>query len=126
MTEPKKALFDALKNYGGGVLKKKLIELGTKQITQWLFSRLPFLAWGPVGMIVSWVVTKVVIRIIEKTIIGAHVLYIYADTTFDRKAVEKIIKQINQLDKGVTDEERQRLDKDLAIASRELIRFGTL
>lgn len=122
----KKKIFDALKDYAGGALKKKIIELATGEITQWLFSRLPFLAWGPIGAIVSWIVTKGIIRIIDKTIIGAHVLYIYADTTFDRKSVEKIIKKINQFGKEVTDEERKKLDDELAIDVRELIRYGTI
>lgn len=122
----KNPLVNALAGYAGGVIKSKIIELATGEITRWLFARLPFLAWGPLGAIVSWVVTKGIIKIIDKTIIGAHVLYIYADTTFDRKAVEKIIKNINQLDKGVTDEERKKLDDELAEASIELIRFGTI
>lgn len=115
-----------LRNYAGGLLKRKLIQLATDNIVEWLFSRLPFLAWGPFSVIVSFIVTKIVIRILDQTIIGAHVLYIYADTTFDRKKVEAIILKINRLGKGASIAEIKMLDKELAIASRELIRFGTL
>lgn len=122
----KKPLLNALAGYAGGAIKSKLIELATGEITRWLFARLPFLAWGPIGSIVSWFVTKALIKIIDKTIIGAHVMYIYADTTFDRKKVENIIGKINQLKEGVSNEERQKLDDELASASIELIQFGTI
>jgi len=114
----------ALKDYAGGVLKRKLIELATDNIMRWLFSRLPFLAWGPLGTIVSFFVTKLVIQILDQTIIGAHVLYIYADTTFDRMKVEAIISKINRLGKGVSIAEIKKLDDELAAASIELIRFN--
>lgn len=122
----KDSVFDALKKYTGGFLKKKLIELAVKDLTRLLFSSLPFLAWGPLAVVVRFVITNLVIKILDKTIIGAHVLYIYGDTTFDLKKVEKIIQKINKLKKGVSDAEKEMLDKELAAASRELIRFGTL
>lgn len=64
------------------------------------------------------------IQILDQTIIGAHVLYIYADTTFDRLKVEAIISKINRLGKGASIAEIKRLDAELATASIELIRFN--
>ena len=120
-------IFEALKGYVSGPLKKGIIKMAVKQITGFLFKKIAFLAWGPVGSIVTYFVTKGVVLIIDKTIIGAHVLYIYGDTHFDKQAVVKVIMKFRELDKeGLTDEQKKKIDIDLANAGRELIRFGTI
>ena len=120
-------IWEALKNYSGGLLKKNLIKMGVKQVTKIIFKNLSFLAWGPVGKIVTYFVTKGIVLIIDKTVIGAHVLYIYGDTHFDKIAVRKIIKKFKELEgEGLTDEQRKKLDSELAAAGRELIRYGTI
>lgn len=120
-------IWKALSDYVGGPLKKRLIKMAVDQITKFLFKKLTFLAWGPVGSIVSYFVTKGVILIIDKTVIGAHVAYIYGDTHFDKIAVMKVIKKFKEFEsEGLTDEQRQKLDIELADAGRELIRFGTI
>ena len=85
------SLPDILKEYIGTTLKKKLIELAVGQIRSRLFSMIPFLAGGILGKIASHFITKGVIFLMDQTIIGAHIGYIYFDEHFDRKKVEKII-----------------------------------
>jgi len=120
-------IWEALKDYVGGSLKKRLIKMAVEQITKFLFKKLTFLAWGPVGSIVTYFVTKGVVLIIDKTVIGAHVAYIYGDTHFDKLAVIKVIKKFKELEsEGLTDEQKKKLDIELADAGRELIRFGTI
>ena len=124
--DAKDEFLDALKDYIGTQLKKAIIKKVVEQITGWLFRKLAFLAWGPLGSIVTYFVTKGVIWLLDQTIIGAHVLYIYGDTTFDRKRVEKLIQKFNKFDENTTDEERKKLDEELDKALIELMQFGTI
>lgn len=120
-------ILKALKDYVGGPVKKRLVKMATQQIMKFLFKKVAFLVWGPLGPIVGYFVTKGVVLIMDKTVIGAHVLYIYGDVTFDKIAVRKVISKFKELEKeGMTDEQKQKLDIELASAGRELIRYGTL
>lgn len=119
-------LLDALKNYVGSNLKQKIIKKATEQITRWLFSKLSFLAWGPLGSIVSYFVTKGVIFIIDETLIGAHVLYIYGDATIDRKKVEKVIEEFYKYNGVMTDEEITIIDAKFSVVLPELMELGSL
>ena len=122
-----KLIWEGLKAYTGGSLKKRLIKMAVGQVTKFLFAKLPFLAWGPLGFIVTQLATKAVVYIMDQTIIGAHVAYIYGDTHLDKVRMRNVIKKFRELEKeGMTDEQRKKLDDELADAGRELIRFGTI
>ena len=120
----KKQILDALLNYAGGVVKKRLIKMAVEQLIKVLVTYLPFTMWGPLGVITRYFVTKLVIVIIDKTVIGAHVLYIYGDTHFDAVAVRKIITKFKEFEGEMTDEQRDKLDAELVAAGHELGKFS--
>ena len=122
-----KAVQEVLKGYIGQAAKKKIIALAVGQITSRLFAFLPFLAGGPFGWLIGRYATKAIIFIMDKTLIGAHVLYIYGDVHLDKKAVRDIIKKIQKsTEEGLTDEERKKLDDELAEKLISLMEFGTM
>ena len=122
-----KIIKSVLDGYVGNALKKKLVKLAVEQITQRLFIALPFMAWGPLGSIVVWGVTKGIIFLIDETVVGAHVLYIYGDVHFDKVRVQKMIRKIRAATKeGLTDEQIKKMDDELALDLIELMEFGTV
>jgi len=122
-----KAIQEVLVGYAGNAIKKKLIKLAVGQITSRLVAFLPILGAGPIGWIVGKYVTKAVIFIMDKTIIGAHVLYIYGDVHLDKKAVRDVIKKIREsTQEGISDEDRKKLDDELAKKLIDLMEFGTM
>ena len=107
-----------------GDLKQRITKMGVDQLLGILISKAPFMSFGPLKGIATFFIKKGVTALMEQTIIGAHVLYIYGDTHFDKLKVQKIIKKMSALEGEMTDEQRQKLDAELASAGRELIHFN--
>lgn len=104
-------------------IRDYVLKTAVQQVMKYLFSKLAFLSWGPFGGIAQYFVTKLVVIMIDKTILGVHILLIYADVNSDVKEVKELVKKINSL-KGKNADELKGLDEELAKAQLDLIRFG--
>lgn len=110
-----------------GTVKGLVIKVIVKQAMTGLLTKLPFLSLGPLGWITSFLITRFVEFLTDKTILGATLLYIDISNDGKVKAVEKATEKINDAKKqGATNEEIERLDKELAKVGRDLIKFGHL
>jgi len=118
-TEIAKTIIGSVK----GLIIKKIVEQAMKA----LLAKLPFLAWGPLGWIASHFLTKLLEFLIDKTILGATILYIDISNAGKVSDVETVIEKIAEAKvKGATNEELDELDKELAKKGRDLIKFGHL
>ena len=107
-----------LRGYIAGLVAKKLLA--------WLVSKAAFLGWGPLGVIVGFFLEKIIDKALEITFLGAMIAYIVIDTNRDLNAVEKILKEVNEREGELTKDDMEDIDKRLAKAGRELIKFGTI
>lgn len=107
-------------------LRGYIAKLVTKKLRAWLVSRVAFFSWGPVGFLTSFLLEKLFDKALEITFLGAMVAYIVIDTNRDLNAVEKILKEINEREGELTNDDMEEIDKRLADAGRELIKFGTI
>ena len=108
------------------ILISRVAKLITKKLLAWLISKAPFMAWGPFSFLASWAIQHFAVKALELTFLGAMLLYINIDVSRDLNAVEKIIKDINDHEGDLTQEDMDVYDKKLAKAGRELIQFGTI
>lgn len=106
------------------VLKGTIKDLIVKQLMTYLVSKLPFLAFPIINPLASFLLSKLVTVIIEKTILGANFLAI--DYSIDRDleemqdAVKEAKKAVQSNDEKAIEESSQKLIE----ASRDLIRIG--
>lgn len=107
-------------------LKQKIAKLIAKRLMKWFISRAAFFAIGPVNVIASFLLEKLMVKTIELTFLGGMLAYIFLDTRSDLNDVEKIIKEINAHTSDLTDEELAEYDRRLAKAGRDLIRYATI
>ena len=85
-----------------------------------LILRLPFLSFGPLSFLASFVLEKLVSLIIDKTILGANIGIVNYVIDKEVKEVERLIEKAKAVPEGNTDE-LKKIEDDLIEASRNLI-----
>jgi len=115
--DPKKDLIRSIKNL--------VIEAIVNQAKASIFTKIPFLTFGPFAWIASLFLQKFVRFLVDQTILGATFLYIDISNQIKVRAVETAISNINKAKKeGASDDELRELDKELAKTGRDLIRLS--
>lgn len=108
------------------ILIQKLAKLAATKLLALLVTKVPFFAWGPAGVVASYVIEKILVKALELTFLGGMIGYIFLDTRRDLNVVEKLIKEINEHEGELSKVEIDSYNEKLAKAGRDLIRFGTI
>ena len=108
----------------GYSLKKYLLSRAKDKILAHLFSKFAFLGWGPMGWLTGFIVDNALKRLAEETEELARLMYIEHDLNSDLSDVQDTIDKINEGKEDLTDEEKKRLDEELAKRARDLIKFN--
>ena len=108
----------------GEEFKKRLARYASKQILEMLIKKAAFLSWGPLSWIISEVLYKLAYKFLEATILGLHIIMLEYDVKKDVDKVEKILEKIKSVGEGTTSAEKEKLDKELAEAGIDLIKFN--
>lgn len=107
------------------IIQRTLIDIIVRQAMQLLLSKLPFLSFGPLNLIVGFFVEKLVTILVEETILGLNFLYIDIKTEAQLREYNKIMDEIQErILMGDTDEET--LDKMVADAARKFFSIGIM
>lgn len=108
-------------------IKGPVVKYIVKQAMGALISKLPFLASGPIGWVVSYFVTMGVEFLAKNTILAVTLQYIDISNGGKVKKVDEATEKIHKAKKeGATSEEIKKLDDELAKAGLDLIEFGHL
>ncbi len=108
-------------------MRELVIKHIVKQAMKAILAKLPFLSWGPLGWITSYLLTNLVTFLADKTILGATLLYIDVSNGKKVKAVDEAIEKVqNAKTEGATVEEIKKLDDELAEAGFKLIKLTHL
>lgn len=99
------------------------IKAGLKHIMSLIAVRIPFLAAGPVGWVVSFIIGKLLTLIIENGVLGINLLVIDFSTRRDADNMEEALREASEVDQKdpVAVEQANEKIKD---AMRDLIRLG--
>jgi len=105
-------------------IKNLIVKLAVKQLKAVVIQKLPWFSGVLInpflGLILGWVLHKV----LDHTILGLYLIYIRLDVAGDVSRVNKVLAEIKERETPLTEEEIEKLDKDLAEAGRDLIRFN--
>jgi hypothetical protein len=103
-------------------LKETIIKLAVEQFMKWLLVKLPFLSFGPLNYITSYIMEKVITKVVEQTILGVKIMNITREVNDQVKEVEKVVEKLKT--KEITLEEKERLDAELEQRVIDLIKFN--
>jgi hypothetical protein len=108
------------------LLRDQLLNYLIKKAVEALFKEVSFLSWGPLAFIAKYIVEKVVIQIVDLSILGSMIAYIRYDVTGEVNELNDLVKQIElKISAGaITDEEIKEYDERIKDVGSDLIRFG--
>lgn len=108
-----------------GTLKETLIKVATEQAMTWLISKAGFLAWPVVNPVVSWVITKFVTLLLEKTILGINEAWIKIENTGEIRAVQEASMALQALPDDASAEDVEQAREAFRKAAGDLISLRT-
>lgn len=106
------------------VLKSTLVSMIKKSLLKALISKLPFLAWGPIGPFVGLVVGKLAEIVVKETEVGLFCFFI--DLRTNRQAGKFTEASIEnwKIQQGGTDEEKKLAENKLIDSFREFVKLS--
>lgn len=109
-------------------LKGQLVGMFVSKLMMYAISKVAFLSFGPVGWIVSKILTKITMKLLENGVIGINNLIINIDIKGDVVASTQARREAIYLvrEGGATDEELDAIDKEIEDSSMDLIKFGRI
>jgi len=102
---------------------KNLARLATTRLLALLVSKASFFGLSFINPIAGFLISLVVTAALEKTFLGAMLLYIRIDTSRKLNAVEEIIKEIQDKGDDLNPDEIAEFDDKLDRAAGDLIRL---
>jgi len=106
------------------LLKTTLISMLKKSLLKAALSRLPFLAWGPIGPVVSLVFGKVASIVVNETEVALFCLYIdFRTANQSEDFTESALKNLKAQKDG-TDEEKKLAEETLINSFRNFVKLS--
>lgn len=107
-----------------GILKDTLTKLVIKSATSLVFKKIPFLAWGPIGPLVSGIIEKFVIMLFNET---EMVIFLkYTDFRISRQGKEFSEAAIRnfEIQRTGSEDEKRKSEEELISAFRNFIKLA--
>lgn len=108
---------------GVNALKSIIMQQAREKILAYVFKKVAFLSWGPMGWLTGFIVDRALEAMVEQTEIMVRLAHMHYDINSDLKDVEETIKEIKQSE-GMDDEEKKELDRKLKEHFRDLAKFN--
>jgi len=107
------------------LVRNQLKDYLVQKVVGELLKEVAFLSWGPLPKIITFLVEKVILQVLEVGVMYSMIAYVRYDVDNDVKDLEDIVTQIHikMAEKELSDEEIKELDKKLSDAASDLIRF---
>lgn len=104
-------------------LKSHLKKIVVKQVVKFIFSKLTFLAWGPLAPIVNFLVGKIISIAINQTELAIFIKYIDIRTTKQGRDFYSAIEMNEQAKIGGNKDEQEKSEEKLKDTFRDFIRL---
>ena len=104
-------------------LKRGLARAAAKQIFKILLTRAAFLSFGPFSFLANEILFRLAYKFLDMTIIGLHLMLIDLDVDKNVENVKKVLNKIKSMGEDVTEEEKEKADRELAKVGIDVIRF---
>jgi hypothetical protein len=111
----------------GDTFKELVFDAVVKAGIARLFTALPFLGWGPIGIIVSWALTLLADRLYEALSLAIEMEKISIRNEQSRKAYDRalVVLRIVAREKGLESEEFRRSKNEAKEALSRLVRMAS-
>jgi hypothetical protein len=111
----------------GGFLdpyRSTIINVAVKELMIILVTKLPFLSFGPLGAVASWILGWVLGIALDKTVLGVNMAIIEISTDLEVAHLKKALDEAKTIDPKDL-EKKEANEKDIIEAARKLITLRT-
>jgi len=94
-----------------GLGKSGFITLISEDVLAFIFTKVKFLSWGPLGWLTGFIVTKIITIAVEKTALGVKFLEIEKQVDDEVNDVKRSLKKLNNTDENNEEQRIANLDE---------------
>lgn len=104
-------------------LKDTAISQAKKGVLKIIFSKLPFLTWGPLGSLVGLAVGKVLEIAVNQTEMGAFFYFTDLRVSRQGRDYQEALEENMEAQKNGTDQDKAKAEEKLKNSFRELVKI---
>lgn len=106
------------------LLKDYLLKSLLKASTTFVFLKLPFLAWGPLGSLTELALKKLLTFLINETELAAFFVYTDFRTSAQGRTYYEAIRDFRAAEESGKENDKKRAETNLKNSFRELVRLS--